>query len=46
MFKATFKERTVVIKVLNIGVQAEREKLHKVSGLGLESQKQSLILHP
>ena len=37
VFKATFKERAIVIKVLNVGAQAERERLHRVCSFGLES---------
>ena len=46
MFKATFEERAIVIKVLNVAAQAEREKLHRVSGLDPRTQKWLLMLHP
>ena len=41
VFKATFKGRAIVIKVLNVAAQAERERLHRVSGPDLESPKRS-----
>ena len=46
MFKATFGERAIVVKVLDVAARAERERLHRVSGLDLRPPKQSLMLHP
>ena len=46
MFKATLEGRAIVIKVLNVAARAERERLHRVSGLDLRTPKQTLMLHP
>ena len=46
VFKATFMERAIVVKVLNVTVRTHRERLHRVSGLDLKTPKPSLILHP
>lgn len=45
VFKATFKERAVVVKTLNVAAQAEREKLHRVSGPDLRTPKRSFTPH-
>ena len=45
MYKATFHDRPVVIKILNFSTQAEREKLHRVSSLDLKMPMRSLTLH-
>jgi len=45
VFKATLNGRSVVIKVLNVTSQSEREKLHRVSNFGPETSKRSLTLH-
>ena len=46
VFKATFKERTIVIKVLNVAAQAERARLHRVNNIYPRTLKRSLTLHP
>ena len=38
VFKATFNERAIVIKVLNVTARTERERLHRASGLGSRTQ--------
>ena len=43
MFRATFKERAIAVKVLNIATRAERERLHRVGGLDLKTPKQSFM---
>ena len=45
MYKATFHDRPVVIKTLNVATQMDQEKLHRVNSLDPEISKQSLTLH-
>ena len=44
VFKATLNGRSVVIKVLNVTSQSEREKLHRVNNFGPQTSKRSLTL--
>ena len=45
MYKATLHDRPVVIKVLNVATQMDREKIHKVSSFDPKMSKQLLTLH-
>ena len=44
MFKATFGWRAIVVKVLNVAARAEREKLHRVSGLDQRTPAKWLLI--
>ena len=46
VFRATFKGRVIVIKVLNVTAQVERKRLHSVSALDLKTPKRSLMPWP
>ena len=45
VYKATFRNRPIVIKVLNVITQLEREKLHKVSSFYQKASVQTPTLH-
>ena len=45
VFKATFNERPIVVKVINVTTQADRAKLHRVNDLDSRTPKGSLTLH-
>ena len=46
VYKATFRGRLVVIKVLNVATQSEREQLHGASNFDPKAPQRSLIPHP
>jgi len=45
VYKATFRDRPVVVKILNVAARRDREKIHKVSTLDPKMPKRSLTLH-
>jgi len=46
VYKVTFVNRPVVVKVLNVFAQTDRERLHRVGSLGSKTSKLSLTLYP
>jgi len=46
VYKATFHDRPVVIKTLNVATRSEREKLHRVSSFDPKQSMRLLKIHP
>ena len=46
VYKATFHDRPVVTKILNVTSKTEQEKLHKVGDIDPQTSKLLLTLHP
>ena len=45
VYKATFHDRPVVIKVLKVGTRTEQEDLRRVNSFDPKTSKRSLTLH-